>query len=125
MNSASSQNPRVLIVEDEMAAREASERYLSNQGFDVRSASNASEALRKAEDFRPNVLVCDWNLGDRSSGTDVARKIQKRQGIPVIFVTAHPLAKLREVTRDISVTRYLQKPFRLSTLTDAIIRSMG
>lgn len=125
MSISDSQSRRVLIVEDEKAVRDASETYLTSRGFDVRSASNESEALRKAEEFKPNVLVCDWNLGDQSSGTDVAREIQQRQGIPVIFITAHPLMKLRDATRDISVTRYLRKPFRLSTLTEAINSSIG
>lgn len=111
---------KVLIVEDERAACEASERFLENHGYEVLSASNETDALRVAEAASPDVVVCDWNLGDGSSGTDVARKIQSESEVPVIMITAHPLAKLRAAARDIDVVRFLRKPFRLATLMAAI-----
>lgn len=115
---------RVLIVEDEQAAREASKRYLDRHGYAVCTAANASDALKMAEECAPNVVVCDWHLGDGPDGTEVARNLQSRYRIPVIFVSAYPTEKLRRQTRDIEVSRYLRKPFRLSMLADAISQSV-
>lgn len=125
VNRGGLQGTRVLIVEDEQAAVEASERYLKNHGCDVQSASSEAEALQTAEDFEPDVLVCDWNLGDGSSGTDVAEKLQEQTDVPVIMISAHPLSKLREAARKINVVRFLRKPFRLSVLMDAIRRAVS
>lgn len=123
MSSSGSTGTRVLIVEDEKAAREASKRYLARQGFSVSSAASASEALQKAAESTPNVVICDWNLGDEPDGTDVARELQSRYSVPIIFVTAYPLARLREATRDLEVIRYMRKPVRLAALAQAINRS--
>ena len=122
---SSPESTRVLIVEDEKAAREASKRYLDRQGYAVCAASSASDAIRMAEECVPNIVVCDWNLGEGADGTDVARQLQTRYRIPVIFVSAYPTEKLRKETRDIDVSRYLRKPFRLAALADAINRSVS
>lgn len=113
----------VLIVEDEPAAREASERYLVHVGHKVATAANAQEALEKAEALGPDVVVCDWRLGDGPDGTVVARELQKRHKVSIIFVTAHPIEELRDVTEDILVSRYMRKPLQLSTLAKAIDES--
>lgn len=111
---------RVLIVEDEAAAREASERYLGFVGHDVMTAADASEAFARAKERSPEVAICDWRLGGGPDGAAVARELQKQYGTSIIFVTAHPLDELRDVTEDIRVTRYLRKPVQLPQLIDAI-----
>jgi DNA-binding response OmpR family regulator len=120
MTNSESQNKRVLIVEDEPAAREASSSYLGKRGFDVAAAGNISDALAQAAEQAPDVLVCDWDLGSGENGTDVARKLQRRYRIPVILVTAHPLESLRKATTDIDVLRYMRKPLNLASLAATI-----
>ncbi|MGB5245389.1 MAG: response regulator [Woeseia sp.] len=120
MSAAAVQKKRVLIVEDEAAAREASQRYLGFAGHEVATASDASEAYAKAEVSNPDVAICDWRLGGGPDGTEVARNLQEKYGTSIIFVTAHPLDELRDVTEDIRVTRYLRKPIQLPQLIEAI-----
>lgn len=120
MNPAAIQKKRVLIVEDEAAAREASQRYLGFVGHDVVAAANANEAFAQAEASIPEVAICDWRLGGGPDGTVVARKLQEKYGTSIIFVTAHPLDELRDVTEDIKVTRYLRKPIQFPQLIEAI-----
>jgi DNA-binding response OmpR family regulator len=117
---ANAQRKSVLIVEDEPAAREASELYLSYVGFDVATAANASEAMDKAATHAPDVVVCDWRLGGGADGAQVARDLQQRHHAAIIFVTAHPLEELRNATKDLNVSRYMRKPLQLSILADAI-----
>lgn len=123
MSGQKRQRRTVLIVEDEPAAREASERYLIFIGHEVATAANASEALEKAEALDPDVVVCDWRLGSGPDGTTVARELQKRYNVPIIFVTAHPIEELRDVTEDILVSRYIRKPVQLTALARAIDES--
>lgn len=123
MSRQEKQRKTVLIVEDEPAAREASERYLVFVGHEVATAANAREALEKAEALHPDVVVCDWRLGDGPDGTTVARELQKKHNVAIIFVTAHPIEELRDVTEDILVSRYIRKPVQLTALARAIDES--
>ena len=111
---------KVLVVEDEPNAREASRLYLSRCGHEVVTAADAKSAIEKAARLEPDVLVCDWRLGEGGNGVDVAREIQGRYEIPVIFVTAHPIDELIEATADIAVSRYMRKPISLADLAEAI-----
>jgi CheY-like chemotaxis protein len=114
---------RVLVVEDEEAARIATLRYLQNCGHDVEAAGTAAEALEKADDLRPDVLVCDWKLAGRRDGIDVARLLQKRYGVAVIFVTAYALNDLRRNISDLGSVDCLRKPISLHTLA-AVVHSV-
>jgi DNA-binding response OmpR family regulator len=111
---------RVLVVEDEQSARDACERYLKIFGHDVAVAADAEEALALAKDRPPDVVICDWRLGGGPDGAHVARELQRRFDCSVIFVTAHPIDKLREATPDINVKQYMRKPVQLASVVKAI-----
>ncbi len=110
---------RVLIVEDDDFAREASARYLDYLGHEVSAAASAAEAQARADDWPPDVVICDWRLADED-GADVARALQQRYAAPIIFITAHPLGRLRSETRDLKVARYLRKPISLVSLASVL-----
>ena len=120
MNHSSEKRIRVLIVEDEPTALEASRIYLGLAGHDVAVAGNAADALDAAEQRPPDVLVCDWQLGNGPDGARVAREVQGRYGVAVIFVTAHPIDELVDATSDLRVARYFRKPVQLDELAAAI-----
>ena len=127
MNSSSESEhaqKRVLVVEDEPAAREATQRYLQFCGYKVATASTAAEALQLSVQFRPDVVVCDCRLGDSNDGIDVARQIQEHLGAIVIFVTAWSFKDVRDQFQGIDVTECLRKPVRLGKLAD-VIRASG
>lgn len=111
---------RVLIVEDEASALEASRRYLDFVGFVVATAASAREAELTAREFAPDVVVCDWRLAGARDGIDVARSLRASHGARVIFVTANPLDELKEQTADLDVLRYFRKPISLSWLAETI-----
>lgn len=120
MKEQSSEKIRVLIIEDEASAREASRRYLEFMGFIVETAASASEAESTAADFRPQVVVCDWRLAGARDGIDVARSMKTSYDARIIFVTAYPLDELKDRTADMGVNRYLRKPISLTALADTI-----
>lgn len=111
---------RVLVIEDEAAARDAIHEFLRVSGHDVASAGTASEAFRNAERTPPDVVVCDWRLGDGEDGVDVARKLQKSYGARIIFITAQHLGALRRAAQDLDIELYLRKPISLQALSRAI-----
>lgn len=107
---------RVLVVEDEDAARTATHRYLQYCGHEVAAAATVDESFAKAEVLRPEILVCDWKLAGRRDGIDVARTLRQRFDLSVIFVTAYALADLRQQAADLGTVSCLRKPISLDTL---------
>jgi len=113
---------RVLVVEDEDAARIATRRYLQNCGHEVEAAGTAAEAIAKADELRPDVLVCDWKLANEPGGDGiaVARLLRKKYGLAVIFVTAYALNDLRRNIGDLGSVDCLRKPISLHTLAEVV-----
>ena len=107
---------RVLVVEDEDAARTATRRYLQYCGHEVAAAATVEESFAKAELLQPEVLICDWKLAGRRDGIDVARTLRRRFDLAVIFITAYALTDLRRQAADLGTVSCLRKPISLDTL---------
>jgi len=88
-NSRVSTEIRVLLVEDEFLIAEWVADSLSEQGFSVRTASNAAEALRHLADGRFDLLFTDINLPGGMDGAALARRARQVQpDLPVIYASA-------------------------------------
>jgi two-component system CheB/CheR fusion protein len=84
---------KVLLVEDEEAAREAFLEMLTSFGAVVKAASSAREALDAFQQFKPDVLVSDISMPDED-GYSLIRKIRalspaRGGNVPAVAVTAH------------------------------------
>lgn len=84
---------RCLIVDDNASFLEASRGLLEQQGVVVLGvATTASEALRRAEELEPEVILVDIDLGD-DSGFDLARELaQSARDVPskLILISGYP-----------------------------------
>lgn len=120
---------RLLVVDDEHSLVDLLGEALRFAGYDVEAARDGSEALRKASDTEPDLLVLDVNLPD-VDGFEVCRRLRRGGAeVPVIFLTA------RDDPADLKTgfTRggddYMTKPFSLEELNfriQAILRrSLG
>lgn len=67
--------PLVLIVDDARDNREGYAEYLRFRGFRVLEAGTGQEALRKAEECQPDVVVLDMRLPD-IDGSEVSRRLR-------------------------------------------------
>ena len=85
---------RVLVVDDEAYITDLVGTALRYEGFDVAVAASGREALSRAGEFRPDLLVLDVMLPD-VDGIEVCSRL-RRDGIqaPVVFLTA------RDATED-------------------------
>jgi DNA-binding response OmpR family regulator len=113
----------VLLVEDEATLRRVVARNLTGRGLQVREADSAESALGAVAQERPDLLLLDINLPDRT-GWDVLRELRRRQTeVPTIVISAvrtnpsrlaefHPLA-------------YLPKPFPLEALLRLVFGTPG
>lgn len=122
MGTTISTQGTIIVVEDDVAAREAVALYLEHRGFTVRSAATAEEALELAAGDTPGIAICDWHLGGGANGVDVARQLQQDYGTRIIFMTAFPVDELQAAADDLDVRAFLRKPLSLSKLADAVDR---
>jgi two-component system CheB/CheR fusion protein len=111
---------RVLLVEDDVDARDALALLLTSDGHTLETAGDGDGAIEKARAFRPDVLICDWFLPGERDGIDTARAVQADSGVPIIFVTAHSLPDLRSRTQELRVLAYLSKPIDVERLRSAL-----
>jgi putative nucleotidyltransferase with HDIG domain len=117
-------NDSVLVVDDEQGIRELIARWLASGGFDVRTASNADEALDRVHDRAPAVALCDIRMPGRD-GLWLAHHI--RHDAPetaVIMATGvqdvgSAVTSLRQ-----GVIDYLTKPFGRDRLRESVMRGI-
>ena len=83
---------RCLIVDDSPRFLDAARGLLEGQGVTVvAQASSSAEALRRAEELRPDVTLLDIDLGGES-GLELARRLHDQVGpapAPVILISTH------------------------------------
>jgi DNA-binding NtrC family response regulator len=80
---------KILIVDDEPSNRKILEQELTYKGYAVETAVNGSEALKKVQSSRPDLIILDYMMPGLS-GFDVLKELRKREDdTPVIMITAY------------------------------------
>jgi DNA-binding response OmpR family regulator len=116
---------RILVVEDEIAARDALYRVLSLD-YEVMVAGDGVEGAEVAAKTPPDLILSDVSM-PRLDGFGMVRRIRAKLGrkVPVIFLTA--LDSPRAVIDGISAgaRHYLTKPVSLTELERRVQRALG
>ena len=117
-------DPLILAVDDEAGILRLIKLELSSQGFRVVVANDGEEALRIAEQQRPDIVVLDILMPDMT-GLEVMRRLRERTQVPVILLTGkdHDEDKVRGL--ELGADDYLVKPFNpdeLSARVRAVLR---
>ena len=109
-------DPRVLLVEDDAELRDLLVRGLRGEGFDVASASSATELLERVSSHPADALVVDIGLPD-ADGRDLCQSL-RAQGVqaPLLFLTARDAVTDRLAGFDAGGDDYLTKPFDFDEL---------
>jgi PAS domain S-box-containing protein len=112
---------RVLVVEDQRLIAADIENTLGKLGYvAVGSVASGEEAIPKAAQVRPDLVLMDIHLRGELDGIQTAELMRDRFGIPIVFLTAY--ADEETVTRAKGATPfgYLVKPFNERELRAAI-----
>ena len=121
-------NPRVLVVDDEPNIRDLVQVALRFHGFDVITAGTGGEALKRAEDGDPRLIVLDVMLPDLD-GFEVCRRLRERgDETPVIFLTARDTPTDTVTGLTLGGDDYVTKPFSIDALVArvrAVLRRAG
>ena len=108
-------DPRLLVVDDDLRLRDLLERYLGGQGFQVRGVASLA-AMRSALDAaHVDLVVLDLMLPD-GDGLSACRELRTRSKVPIIMVTAKGSEIDTVVGLEIGADDYVTKPYRLREL---------
>lgn len=116
--------PLVLLVEDYADAREMYSEYLEYSGFDVVQAANGREALQRAAERAPDIVLMDLSL-PVMDGWEATRRLKadpRTAAVPVVALTGHALAGISEGARQAGCDAFITKPCLPDDLVTAIRR---
>ena len=104
--------PLILVVDDYADNREMYSAYLKFQGLEVVEAANGAEALERAFERPPDLVVMDLSLPgvDGWQATRALKADVRTKNIPVIAVTGHALAGATEHAAEAGCDGFLTKP---------------
>lgn len=114
-----SAEPLLLVVDDEAGVLRLMKLELGAQGFRIVTASSGEEALRVAEDQRPDAVVLDIMMPGLS-GLEVMRKLRERSNVPIILVTAKDRDSDKVRGLELGADDYVVKPFNPDELAARI-----
>jgi two-component system, OmpR family, phosphate regulon response regulator OmpR len=100
----------LLVVDDDTRIRDLLSRYLTEQGFRVTTAADASEARRKLEGIDFDLLVIDVMMPGES-GLSLTRSLRELKTVPILMLTALAEGEARIDGLEAGADDYLAKPF--------------
>ena len=106
---------RILVVDDEEQIRRALKSILSTRGYILEMAATAEEALLKAIDAPPDLVVLDLALPDRS-GIEVCRELRTWMSAPILVLSVRANEADKIEALDEGADDYLTKPFSAGEL---------
>ena len=116
--------PLVLVADDEPRITKLVAIALSEEGFRVITASSGEEAIRKAEEYRPDVVLLDIVMPDLD-GIEVMGQLREGRPVPVILLTAKGSTADKAKGLDLGADDYIAKPFHpdeLAARVRAVLR---
>lgn len=113
---------RILLVEDNETIRNAFGILLQESGYEVEGAGTGTEAIAKAEENPPDLILMDLGLPD-IHGLDVTRKLKANpdtRQIAIVAVTGHALDADQDACYAAGCVGYLTKPIDTENLIRVI-----
>ena len=116
----------ILLVEDEEQQREVLTMLLEVEGYKVRSASSAEEALRELDGLDFQLFISDVKLTGVDGFTffSEVRKQPRFQNIPFIFISAYNDKNVIETITKHNLVDYVTKPYNLEDFITVIKKYM-
>ncbi len=113
---------KVLVIEDDEVLRESILDILGTRNFDVIGAEDGLRGLQLAQEFVPDLILCDVRM-PKLNGYEVLQAIRqdpKTAAIPLIFLTAETIQNVVGKGQNLGANGYLIKPFSTADLLEAI-----
>ena len=119
--------PVVLLVDDYPDAREMYAEYLEFSGFEIVQAGNGVEAIERAHDSHPDVVLMDLSL-PVMDGWEATRRLKaddETKDIPVLALTGHALSGVSNDAKKAGCDGFITKPCLPEDLVTEIKKVLG
>jgi len=103
---------RILVIDDNVDNLLLTEILLESEGFEVRTAQDATLALAALEECRPNLILMDVQLPGMD-GLELTRRLKQERAwrdIPVVALTSYAMSGDEEKARAAGCSGYVTKP---------------
>lgn len=116
------ESPRILVVDDESAARSALTELLREEGFQVRNAADGYKALGQLEDWTPDLVITDVKMPGLD-GIGLMKKVREQiEGVGVVVMTAFGSVENAVEAMQQGADDYLTKPVHFPELLVVVRR---
>jgi len=109
---------KILLVEDNEMNCDMLSRRLTRRGFEVCTAGDGTEGIRKAQTEMPDLILMDLSLPeiDGLKATETLKADGRTAGIPVMALTAHAMVTDREKAMQAGCDDFATKPIEFDSL---------
>jgi CheY-like chemotaxis protein len=104
---------KILVVEDNLSIRQLIKFLLEKEGYGVQLAVNGTDAILKATEYQPHMIIMDVMMRE-SDGFQTCRRLksmEETKDIPVMLVSARGQKKEQEEGMNAGASAYMVKPF--------------
>jgi CheY-like chemotaxis protein len=116
---------KILVVEDDMIICEDLRMSLKKIGYElIDMVASGEDALDKAEEHKPDLILMDIVLKGRLNGIETADMVRSRFDIPVVFLTAYADKITLERAKSTKPYGYIFKPFDDNELAAVIEKAL-
>lgn len=116
----STENIKLLYVEDDEIARENAVEYLENYFNTIYEASNAIDALKLYKEHKPNIIISDISM-PKLNGLEFVKEIRKTdKKTQILLVTAFCTKEYLLEAIELGLVKYLVKPVEENSLKEAL-----
>ncbi|ACN15189.1 signal transduction family protein (GGDEF domain protein) [Desulforapulum autotrophicum HRM2] len=105
----------ILLVDDDVAVKSATQEFLELSGIDVTPASSAEEALELLNTFTPDIVLTDIMM-QGMDGLELTRFVRKNYGVAVLVMTGYSANYSYEEAVNAGASDFIFKPFRFEEL---------
>jgi len=119
--------PTVMVVDDSLTVRKASQRLLTRAGYQVVLARDGVDALRQLQEVMPDAMLVDIEMPNMD-GFDLTRNVRadsRTSRMPLVMITSRTAEKHRRYAAEIGVDVYLGKPFNEDELLRTLQHLIG
>ncbi len=113
----------LLLVDDDSQILTFVSRQLRNAGYRVELARNGEEALERAAETLPDLVILDLRM-PVLDGIDTLKRLREWSSMPVIVLSARNEEKLKVEALDLGADDYLTKPFSVAELLARVRASL-
>jgi DNA-binding response OmpR family regulator len=115
-------DPLILVAEDERDIRELIVFTLQISGFNVVEVPNGEEAVRKATEIKPDLVLMDVRM-PKMTGYEACKALKAQEStkdIPVVFLSAKGQENEITMGLELGAEEYFLKPFAPDQLTERV-----